>query len=104
MQLSVGDYGTKIVLTILDQNKNPVIINDPVRIDFKRPNHTTFSRNAQILNDGTDGKVFYITQPGDIDMPGEWILQACITDNSSYRFYSSCEILQVNKILIPNLI
>jgi len=74
----VGDIGTVIRLTILDQDGNALDISlaTTLQIAFKKPNGTTVQKTAVLVGTGTDGKVYYQFVTGDLDVAGAWIAQA----------------------------
>jgi hypothetical protein len=72
----VGDVGTVFEIVVIDEN-------GPVNIQFSNTREFIFgkpsgfiTRPAQFVTDGTDGRLFYVSVPGDLDEPGEWRLQA----------------------------
>ncbi len=72
----LGDVGTVFEVAIIDENGAVDISNSAVRqVVFGRPVVGWFSRPAEFVTDGTDGKIQYKSQPGDLDRPGEWRLQ-----------------------------
>ena len=55
-------------------------------LKFRRPDRTTFERGAtkapsedSTLEDGADGRVFYITQANDFTIGGEYNVQLTVT-------------------------
>lgn len=71
-----GDVGTVFEITIVDENGAVDISNSATRyIVFGRPVVGWFSRLADFSTDGKDGKIRYKTQPGDINVTGEWRIQ-----------------------------
>ncbi len=77
-EIHVGDIGTIIRATIKDENNAIVDISDATSksMTFKKPSGTNVVQNPSLFTDGTDGKMQYITQTGDIDEKGLWQLQA----------------------------
>jgi len=74
-----GDAGAVFEITIIDENGAVDISNSPTRqMIFGRPVAGWFVRQADFVTDGSDGKIQYKTQPGDLDKAGEWRLQAKI--------------------------
>ena len=72
-----GDVGIVFEITIIDENGAVDISNSPMHMMiFGRPVVGWFTRQADFVTDGTDGKIQYKTQPGDLDKAGEWRLQA----------------------------
>jgi hypothetical protein len=71
-----GDVGTVFEITIIDEDGAVDISNSAIReILFGRPVAGWFSRHAEFTTDGQDGKIRYKSQPGDLDVPGDWRLQ-----------------------------
>ena len=86
--LHVGDVGTAIVITVKNQSSSVVnlsIYNNTTLI-FKRPDGTIVQRVCAWLNDGTDGKVQYITTSEDLTMPGNYKFQVrCSTSSNVWH-------------------
>jgi len=75
------------------------------QIKFMRSDDTTFVVSASFtlpasggVGDGTDGKISYFTQAGDLTPPGAYRLQGIVT-LSSGTWYSSIESFYVNENL-----
>jgi hypothetical protein len=47
---------------------------------FKKPSGTTLTKTAVFYTDGTDGKIQYTSQAGDLSELGEWKWQADIVN------------------------
>lgn len=45
---------------------------------FKKPNGVTVTKSASFITTGSDGQIQYITQAGDLDVAGQWEVQAII--------------------------
>ena len=79
-EIHVGDIGTSFELqlkdgaTIIDVSGATSAV-----IVFYKPNKSVVAKNASLVTDGTDGKIAYVTQSGDLDTSGTWKLQAEIT-------------------------
>ncbi len=76
----VGAIGTKIRLTLRDQDGNVVDLSGATtkRLDFQKPDRTSVSKTAAFHTDGTDGKIQYSTESGFLDLPGDWKVQAYV--------------------------
>lgn len=76
--MQVGDIGTSIVLTIIDQDGAVVNVSasSARNINFKKPNGAAMTKSASFFTDGTDGKIAYTTIAGDLDQAGIWDMQA----------------------------
>jgi hypothetical protein len=92
--LHVNDVGTTLEARVLDQNGRPIPIDAAtiLQMVFERPDKTTFVRNAELVGNGTDGRMAYLTEDGDLDAPGVWQLQGYVElpdgswSTSVYRF------------------
>jgi hypothetical protein len=73
----VGDAGTVIEMTVFDEN-GPVDLEfaNTKEFLFGKPISGTLVRPAQLVTDGHDGKLKYVTVAEDFDQPGEWRVQA----------------------------
>lgn len=72
----VGDVGTVLEIVVFDEN-GPVNLqfSNTKEILFQKPTLGFITRPAQFVTDGTDGRIFYVTVPGDLDEAGEWKMQ-----------------------------
>lgn len=93
----VGDVGTSFQVTVRDENGAvvDVSLSPSLLLIFKKPDGTNLTKTAQRVNDGTDGLIRYVTEEGDIDQPGKWLLQGYVekgnaklyTDVHEFRVY-----------------
>jgi len=99
-ELHIGDDGTILVFTILEDNV-PAPISDATTktIKFEKPDGTTFSKTADFLTDGSDGKLKYVTAEADFDTAGVWRVQAFV-ELSDWYGNSSIATLRV----YPNIV
>lgn len=95
-QIHVGDIGTQFVLTIKDCGEDIIDISTVISIDiiFSKPDGTTLTKVGAFYTDGTDGKVKYVIQDDDLDMAGNWKIQAFV-DFGSTEFYSTIQSFKV---------
>jgi hypothetical protein len=79
-QIHENDVGTKLLVTITDDGQI-VDISSAIVLDvyIKKPDGTLLLRGGTLETDGTDGKLYYITIAGDIDVAGVYKLQCRIT-------------------------
>lgn len=49
---------------------------------FSRPDGTNFSKIPGFVTDGTDFKLTYVTDVADLNMSGNWKVQALIVDSA----------------------
>lgn len=73
----VGDVGTVFEIVVTDEG-GPVNIQfaNTREFIFGKPTSGFITRPAQFVTDGTDGRLFYVSVPGDLDVPGVWRMQA----------------------------
>jgi len=78
-ELHIGDTGTVLLFTILEDNV-PAPISDATtkKVKFRKPDGTSIERDVDFLTDGTDGKLKYVTASSDFDQAGVWELQAYV--------------------------
>jgi hypothetical protein len=79
-QLHVGDAGVLLKCLVRDQSEELVDLSEAtsLQISFQPPDGPAFTRNAELINDGTDGLIGYTTQDNDLDVAGYWYFQAVI--------------------------
>ena len=79
-EVHVGDVGTLFHTTIKDRNGVVNIAAATVKkFKYKRPNGSTFERVAAFTTNGEDGQMQYATVAGDLNLSGNWEVQAIIT-------------------------
>ncbi len=99
-QIHVGDIGTQFIFTmtkgdgtILDVStasiKNAI---------FGKPDNTLVTKALDFFTDGTDGKLIYTSQAGDLDQDGEWQSQTFV-DLDAGSWHSSINYF----VVLPNL-
>lgn len=77
----VGDIGTVFQATIKDETGAVVNVSGASSkvIKFKKSDGSTVSKTASYTTDGTDGKIEYTIQSGDLNMAGDWQAEAIVT-------------------------
>lgn len=76
-EIHVGDIGTSFQVTVNDQSGIVDLSNvDNMYILFRKPDDSFKQVVPNLLTDGTDGKIQYVTQAGDLDQFGTWQIQA----------------------------
>lgn len=98
--IHVGDIGTVIRLTIVDQDGRPVSVvgYEQLKLDIKKPG-STITRTLSLVNTGSDGKVQYTAVSGDFDVPGTYTFQAFV-DLPSGQWSSDKVVKQVESNLV----
>ena len=79
--MKVNDWGTPIIVTIKVGNA-PFDVSEAtgLSIKFEKPQENgELTKDAELLNDGTDGKIQYVVEEGALDVAGTWKLQGVIT-------------------------
>ena len=69
--LHVGDTGTVFLVTILDDGVPVDLTSGSIGANyilFRKPDTSTMQKSASFYNDGTDGKIKYVSVDGDLDM------------------------------------
>ena len=76
-EFHVGDVGTIIQVTVTD-GTDPVDVGDPIDIrdiHFEDPDGTIVTKAGALVDDGSDGKIKYVTEADFLSKPGVWRLQ-----------------------------
>ena len=99
-QLHVDDVGVLLRSIVKDQNEAVVDLSEAtsLAINFQRPNGTSFTREADTINDGTDGLMGYVTQAGDLNVDGYWYVQAQLTFDDGAELKSN----RIRVRVLPN--
>ena len=76
-EIHVNDVGTQFLVTVVDADENPMNISTAItkEVIFKKPSGALVTHPATFYNDGSDGKIYYVSQDGDLDEIGAWKIQ-----------------------------
>ena len=76
-QIHENDIGTSFEVTLLDANDQPVDVTSQLsmQMSFFSPTTVRKDKVPTFVNDGSDGKIKYVTVNGDLDVSGPWRLQ-----------------------------
>ena len=102
-EIRISDIGTKFLVTMKDGSSTVDISGTGAtaankRIIFKKPSGSTLDKAASFNTDGTDGKLYYTTESGDLDEDGIWKLQAKVIIGSQ-TFHSDIHTFKVHRNL-----
>lgn len=97
-EIHVNDIGTTFSVTVVDEYSVVVDLSGVLtkQLLFKKPGGTILTKNASFVTDGTDGKIKYLSQSGDLDQYGKWSLQAFV-DFGDTEWYSDIHKFTVYK-------
>ena len=88
-QIHVGDIGTTLIVTILEDGSVVDISSaSSLQIIIKKPDATTLTKTGVFTTDGTDGKMQYVSIAGDFDQSGNYRIQGKV-DISGGTYSSS---------------
>lgn len=78
--IHVADTGTVFTVTVTDAAGAIIDLSAALTLEilFRPLNGLTFTRQAALVTDGSDGQIYYVTQAGDLLEAGEWELQAYV--------------------------
>jgi hypothetical protein len=89
-EIQEGDIGTKLLVTVTDCGTVVDISTaTTLAIYIRKPDGTILSRTGTLETDGTDGKMYYITQAGDLDVAGSYKIQGRVIFQSGASYYTS---------------
>lgn len=96
----VGDIGTLIKATIIDENEAVVDVSSATtkQLIFKKSDGSTLTANADFFTNGTDGIIQYATVSGDISVAGTYRFQGYVVLSSGswhsviYSFTVGCNL------------
>lgn len=95
----VGDVGLPLVLVVVDKEGQPVDISPAtnLKVILRPPDGRSKVFDATFKTNGEDGKVQYVTASADdLDVPGEWEMQAKLT-LGSFSGYTAVGLVPVRK-------
>lgn len=88
-EIHVGNISTRFSITIQEGGSGINISGATTKdVIFRKPDDEVIVRSGVLLNDGTDGKMYYDTVSGDLDEAGHYKLQAKIIIPTSGTFYT----------------
>ncbi len=99
-EIHVGDIGTVFERTVKDQDGNVVDVSTATTKDFiyTKSDGSKVTKDTEFTNDGSDGKLRYVTIADDLDIEGDWKLQVHVvlpgigewwSDISSFRVHGN---------------
>lgn len=75
-----NDIGTKLSIKVMDDgNVVDISLATTLVILIRKPDGDILTVAAELETDGTDGVMYYITTPGDIDEAGNYKIQGRVT-------------------------
>ena len=94
-QIHVGDIGTQLIMTVKDDGEIVDISQaSALHVFIKKPDAQTYTKTGIILNDGTDGKMRYVSVAGDFNAAGNYKIQGKVTLTSGL-YYTSISTFKV---------
>jgi len=96
----IGDIGSILEITLMNGNA-PANLSDVTVLQLRllKPRSTEYIiRTANFVTDGTDGKLRYIWQEGDLDVTGRWLLSVYI-ESPTLKLHSDIKQFEVINIL-----
>lgn len=98
-EIHVNDIGTEFLVTVKDGDEIVDISTaDTLQLIFTKPTGTKVTQTATLYTDGTDGKMKYISEDGDLDVAGWWKLQGFISISDS-EWHTNVVTFQVHRNL-----
>jgi hypothetical protein len=79
------DIGTAITIAVRDcEGIVDLSSASSIRIKFLKPDKTSLTVTATLVNSGTDGLIRYITASGDLNVVGMWSYEVLVTVGSNF--------------------
>ena len=95
-KIHLNDVGTSIRVRVQEDNANVDISTATTLLIFlKKPSGITTQYTANLVNDGTDGLMHYVSVSGDIDEIGSWRGQGFVVLPQG-EFFTACQSFKVN--------
>lgn len=81
----VANAGIQFIVQVLDENLDPINLFGATSLvlAFQAPEGTQFTKTAQFLTNGIDGKIYYVTNDTDLLEAGLWYVQAHVMVGSA---------------------
>lgn len=94
-EIHVGDIGTQLIMTVKDDGAIVDISGaSTLSVIIKKPDGVSYTKIGNLLNDGTDGKMYYTSVDGDFNAAGNYKIQG-IVELSGGTFYTSISTFKV---------
>jgi hypothetical protein len=94
-EIHVGDVGTQLIMTVKDDG---VVVDissaSSLSVIIKKPDGVNYTKIGTLLNDGTDGKMYYTSVNGDFNAAGNYKIQGIVTLPGG-TFYTSISTFKV---------
>lgn len=97
-EIHVGDIGLALQYTVYDQNGAVYNISGcQITIKYTPPHNSSpvFTKSGTLVTNGTDGLVQYVTQSGDLSVPGWWLSQGTVNTPGGAVFHSDTQRFRV---------
>jgi hypothetical protein len=81
MTIHLNDIGTVFEVTLKDETGAVLDVSSATvkQIVFQKPDKSLLTKTATFSSTGSDGKIRYVSQAGDLDQPKSWQIQAKVT-------------------------
>lgn len=99
----IGDIGTVITLTIVDQDGTAVDVSTATtkEIHLQPPSGDAVQKTASFTTDGSDGKIYYTTaSASDLNVAGTWEAQAYVVLSGGNTWKSTIKEFKVRANLV----
>ena len=88
--ININDIGTDLQITVTETDVAVDISSAAaLAMILTKPSGATVTKTALLLNDGTDGKLHYTTESGDIDEVGNWTYHGRVTFGAGSVFHTT---------------
>lgn len=78
-EIHADDVGTQLIFTVKEDGQAvDISLATTTDLEITKPDTTKLQKNASFFTDGTDGKLVYVIESGDINIPGIYRIQAKI--------------------------
>lgn len=90
IDIKQNDVGIQFIITVTSDGSTIVDLSDcsNFTIIFVSPDKNRYTVSADLLNDGTDGKIYYISTSTDLTVTGRWKIQVSYTKSGNIRYTS----------------
>ena len=96
MAIHKDNVGTKLLVTVTDDGSDvDISTSSSLTIFIKKPDGTVLARTGVLNTDGTDGKMYYLTVVGDLDVAGNYKIQGKVVISTG-TFYTSISNFKVH--------
>jgi len=99
MSVYVNEIGVVLQETIETSSGTPYnLIGANIYCVLEKPDNSILTKDAQLVTDGSDGQLKYVTTSGDLDIHGYWRYQFYVNAYPTQAFHTDIQKIYVSPL------